>query len=167
MIVVIIAMVLMSPTLHTQTPTGVTPPTNGGTGGGGGGSGTGTGGGSGNNTVSNCTTAGDDQNDTDQSIAVVHTSDGNQTSEAGDQDEGACGASGVDHDSTGDAMSHDHNGHGDDGLADAVSADALVLAQNVGTWVLASFAGMVPLAESLAAALAGLASHGAFLLAVR
>ncbi len=142
----IIAMVLLVPPLHTQTPASVAPPTNGGTGNG---PTSGT-----NGTATQCNVTGDDHagdgaNGTDLIVAVHPLDDGNGTNGTGSHDGGACGATSSDPDRQGDAMSDGHNGHESGDLFATVTEDALSLAP--------LFAGLVTKASL------GLASLGGFL----
>jgi hypothetical protein len=163
-IVVILAMVLMVPSLHTQTPVSTAPPTNGGTGGGGsGGTGTGGGSGSGNNTLANCNVTGNepetgDGNVTDSSVTGVGILDGNQTNETGTHDGGACGATSGDHDSKGDQESEAHASPNARGLADELSADVLALVPFLGGALAAAGSALASLGRSAAGFLGGLAA---------
>lgn len=184
-VVVILAMILMVPNLHTQTPASTTPPSNGGTGGGGsGGSGTGPGTGSGtgsgtstgNGTRTYCNVTGDgqgwddpgDQNGTntsdgnvsDSALPVVHPLDGNQTNETGDHNGGPCGASSGDPDSQGDRESEAHRSANADqhGWADELGADVLALVPLLaGAWSAAGNA-VVTVGRDALGFLGGLAS---------
>ncbi len=114
-VLVIIAMVLLNPTVHTQTPAATVPPTNGGTGPGAGGASGTAGTGAGNGTSTGCTAS------------------GNRTGENGDHDEGdasTCGASSVDHDAMGDKMSSEHRSiHADEHIHFGLGEDLIALAQ--------------------------------------
>jgi hypothetical protein len=165
-IVVILAMVLMAPNLHTQTPVSTTPPSNGGTGGGGsGGTGTGSGTGSGNGTLANCNVTRDDQesgdqNVTDSSVMAVHSlDDGNQTNETGDHDWGECNATAGDHDSMGDQESEAHRAAAaDHGLADELSADVVALVPMLAGAMVASWNALATVSRALVGFLGGLGS---------
>ncbi len=164
-IAIIIAAVLMVPSLHTQTPASATPPSNGGTGSeGSGGTGTGSGSGSGNGTSTPCNVTGDDResgeaNDTDASAMIVHPLDGNQTNETGDHDEGPCSASGVDHDSMGDRESEAHRApQADRGVADELSADVLAIVPQLAGTSTASWNALAQLGRAVSGFLGGLAS---------
>ncbi len=147
-VLVIIAMVLVPPTLHTQTPVSTSPPGNGGTGNGGGagtgtgtGTGSGTGSGTGTGTSPSCNaTRGDepwdDHNETDMNDMVVHTlDDGNWTNDTGGHDGMPCDSSSVDHDQQGDRMSDGHNGHEASDLVGTFTEDALSLAPILSGWL--------------------------------
>lgn len=109
---VMIAMVLVPPTLHTQTPVSTVPPTNGGT-----------------NTGSP---------DTGNGTANCTVSSGNQTGENGDHEGSSsttCGSDLVDHDSMGDAMSSEHrNVAADEHIHSGLEADAIAVAELGMTW---------------------------------
>ena len=135
--VVLIAMVLMTPNLHTQTPVSTAPPSNGGTGSGSGGT-TGTG----NGTTTGCTVTA-----------------GNETGENGDHDGGTsstCGDPTVDHDAMGDKMSSEHRSiAADEHIHVGLGADAIAFAQLAMTWTATAVHGLASLAASFAGVLAG------------
>ncbi len=118
---VLIAMVAVTPNLHTQTPVSMVPPANGGTGAGNNGAGNGT---------SNCT-----------------ASSGNETSENGDHEGStstACTSDPVDHDSMGDQMSSEHrSAAADEHIHSGLEADAIALAELGATWAAAAAHGLV------------------------
>lgn len=129
-ILVVFAMVLLNPTLHTQTPVSTSPPPNGGTGSGDSGA-TGT---------SNSTTTG------------CNVTASNQTGENGDHDGGAsstCGDLSVDHDAMGDRMSSEHRSlAADEHMHSGLEADVLALAQLGMTWTTSAVHGMTSLGTS-------------------
>lgn len=165
-IVVILAMVLMVPSLHTQTPVSTAPPSNGGTGSGSsGGTGTGGGSGSGNGTLANCNVTGNDQGSGDQNVtdssvpAVLSPDNGNQTNETGNHDWGQCSATAGDHDSMGDRESEAHRAaQADHGLADELSADVIALVPMLAGAMTASWNALATVGRALAGFLGGLAS---------
>lgn len=124
---VLIAMVLVSPTLHTQTPVSTTPPANGGTG-----------------------TGSPDAGNTTGCSA----SSGNQTGENGDHEgssSSTCTSDPVDHDSTGDAMSSEHrNVAADEHIHSGLEADAIALAELGMTWAATAAHGVFSLGGLLA-----------------
>ena len=132
-ILAIIAMVALTPNLHTQTPVSTAPPTSGGTGNGGNGT-SGATGGAGNSTAPTCNVTGDDHewdghNETDGNWSGNRTwDDGNRTNETEDHDWGACNATAGDHDGNGDQASDGHHGHGEDDLVGMAIQGALALA---------------------------------------
>ena len=142
-ILVLIATILLNPTLHTQTPASTAPPPNGGTDNGGSGA-TGTR----NSTATNCNGAA-----------------ANETGENGDHAGGAastCGDLPVDHDAMGDRMSSEHrNLAADEHMHLGLEADVIALAQLGMTWGATGVHGLVSVGASLAGALSGLVAFGA------
>lgn len=135
--VVLIAMVLMTPNLHTQTPASTTPPANGGTGSGSGGT-TGTG----NSTATSC-----------------NVTAGNETGENGDHDgstSSTCGDPAADHDAMGDKMSSEHRSiAADEHIHFGLGADVIAFAQLAMTWTATAVHGLVSLGTSFAGVLEG------------
>jgi hypothetical protein len=149
-ILAIVALMLYTPNLHTQTPVSTSPPSNGGTNNGGnGGNNTKGGPGAGNNTTPSCNETGDDhewddRNETNSNETAAHTwDDGNETSEVAVHSLDECNATGGDHDWKGDNESNDHNGHGEDGIANLLEQDVLSVVPGVwyGTASVASAVG--------------------------
>ncbi len=174
MVLVIIAMILVPPTLHTQTPVSTSPPSNGGTGNGGGadtgtgpGTGNGTGGstGAGTSPTPSCNATGDDhagdgQNESDVIGMAVHTlDDGNRTNGTAGHD-GACDGLSVDHDRQGDRMSNNHHGHEADDLAGNLAQAAMTLGPILTGWVSTAAQGLVAFGGLFFEPLAGLVSSG-------
>lgn len=141
-ILVLIAMVLLNPTVHTQTPTTVVPPTNGGTGSGGSGAA-----GTGNSTATSCNVTASDP-----------------TGENGDHDgstASTCGDPPVDHDAMGDKMSSEHrNIAADEHMFSGLESDALAFAQLGVTWAATAVHGLASLGVSLTGLLSGFVPSG-------
>lgn len=138
-ILAIVALMLYTPNLHTQTPVTTSPPSNGGTNNGGpSGNKTESGPGAGNQTTPSCNETGDDhewddRNETDSEGTASHEwNDGNETSDIADHSPDECNATAGDHDWKGDNESNDHNGHGDDGIANLL--EQAVFAAVPGVW---------------------------------
>ncbi len=162
MILVIFAMVLMNPTLHTQSPATIGPPANGGTGSGSSGAA-----GAGNGTTPTCSvTSGgqesDGHNETDVSTAAIHPlDDGNDTNGTGTHDGSACGDPPVDHDSVGDVASHEHRGAASEHrMQPQLEADAIALAQVGVAWGSSVARDFASLGASLTGLFAGLVPSG-------
>ncbi len=130
-VLAIVAIMLLSPGLRTQTPAATAPPNNGTPGSGGAGNNTGgggTGGGTGNGTVPSCssTPEANESEGPGGSNATVSTYQLlDDTNGTGDQNGSHCGGSTGDHDANGDLHSNDHHGQS---LEDMLSQDAIALA---------------------------------------
>ena len=138
------AMVLMNPTLQTQTPVSTTPPANGGANNGGGSTA-----GTGNSTTSGC-----------------NLTAGNQTGENGDHDGGSsttCDTSSVDHDAMGDRMSSEHRSvAADEHMHLGLGEEAIALAELGISWTAASAHGALSVGTSLTGLLSGFVGSGLF-----
>ncbi len=124
--VVLLAMVLVPPTLHTQTPVSSVPPANGGAN---------TGSPDAGNSTTGCTAS------------------SNQTGENGDHEGNAsstCTSDPVDHDAMGDRMSSEHrNIAADEHIHSGLEADAIALAELGMTWAATAVHGVSSLATLL------------------
>ncbi len=160
MVLAIVAMVALSPNLHTQTPLSTAPPANGGVNNGGS-----SGAGTANKTAPSCNLTGDDhewgdQNETDASLLATHAlDDGNGTNDTGGHAEDGCTPSSWDPDSVGDRESAAHAApEADRSLADVLALGTIGLAPALSGWIASASVGLVAGSGLLVEPLLGTAS---------